>query len=153
MHTEETAAQVRLHHQQGLSFRKIAKLLGVARATVSEMVNLPWVARTPACRVKKKSQRVVWGKCSSCGNETRLPCLACSLRNRPTKRRDFDEVEHLGIDLQGDDLVRFEEVRNRQPFTPVLGQMPRASCEEVVDTSCLPLDLMTEVTLEVASLL
>ncbi len=153
MHSRTVVRRILALSCQGTNSPRIAELVGLNRSTVSVIINKGRNHSALLPKKKLEEEMVVRGKCSGCGRETRLPCLACELNKQSTKPRVFDEEENLESDLRGDDLARFEEVCSKQVFEPSLGLIPRAGCDETVDTSLLPSDLLTEVAAEATSLL
>ena len=101
----------------GDSYRTIANSLHVGRTAVAKVAKRGYVMR-PARRFSfhEKSR----GRCPVCGVVVPLPCLACQIRrlqNDPPEAMETVDVESdapdsLNLDLRGDDLARYLEIRN-----------------------------------------
>lgn len=118
----------------GLSQRTIAKLTGLSRGTVSLLANskrrIYVKAVDPDMPAEPEKSPPV--RCPNCGTMVRMPCLLCFLqsladRNSPLMQAGFQTSETapamtneqhspksavcLGIELTGDELKRYQEVR------------------------------------------
>lgn len=104
----ELQAEILRLHDAGYSYRQIERKIRVARATVSKIVRRGRVIPPPE-RVPGQMRRVL-GTCPYCRCRVMLPCLACSL----SRRAIYDPNglhDDLGLNLAGDDLARYQEIR------------------------------------------
>jgi len=79
----------RLVAQGDLSQREIARLTGIGRSTVSNIVQGRWVDRP--CRLASDKDRFPRpsgspARCPTCGGRVYLPCLLCHVRQLKAKR-------------------------------------------------------------------
>ena len=120
--------------QEKLSQRKIAKITGLSRGTVSSIAN---GKRNVYVKTVDPSQPTELEKsppvrCPTCGSMVRMPCLLCFLKrladkNSPLMQNDFQlsgttpamtSEQHsskstlrFGVELTGNELKRYQEVR------------------------------------------
>lgn len=102
------------------SGRKIARMLGVSRGSVSAIAN----GKRPDYEARRTDGEEEaeplgpLGRCSECGGMVHLPCRLCAVRKRlaegKTPRRLPGAEEVLRVGLQGDHRVRYEQVRRRR---------------------------------------
>lgn len=98
------------HHTQA----EVALLCGVSRATVSAVATgqrkIPRRRRSADVELQEPIPST---RCPTCGRKVVQPCLACSLQ--PARIGELlDEIGGpLGLDLRGEHLRRYREVRRR----------------------------------------
>lgn len=84
-----------------LSQRKIARVTGVSRATISAIASGKRPDNPP--RVRDEEEDRPLGppvRCSGCGGRVYIPCRLC--RVRAIKRRELERKKHLARFLRGD---------------------------------------------------
>ncbi len=135
MIAEEKIREAELMLARGkLSQRKIAKITGLSRGTISMIASgkRKVQVRTVDPDMPPELEKSPPVRCPGCGAMVRMPCLLCFLKNlaerkRPVMQRRMNIAEttpamtngqhssnptvRLGHDLSGDELKRYKEVR------------------------------------------
>ena len=135
MIAEERIREAELMLARGkMSQREVAKRTGLSRGTISLIARGKRTiqVKTVDPDVLPESEDGPPVRCITCGSIVKMPCLLCHLknlaaRNRPVMRLHFHLVEsspamtntqhspnstlRLGINLTGDELKRYQEVR------------------------------------------
>jgi hypothetical protein len=103
----------RLLGQGDLSQRKVAKMTGVSRGTISRIAS----GKRPDYRLPPDEEEsdAASGppeRCGGCGGMVTMPCRLCRVRERMgrTRRRIFRDDDPLALDLQAEHQARYEEV-------------------------------------------
>ena len=117
-----------------VSHRKIAIITGLSRGTISLIANgkRKIYVKTIDPDMPGEPEKSPPVRCPTCGGMVRMPCLLCFLKNlathnSPLMQNDFSMTETTpamtnehhtsrssicqGVDLTGDELKRYEEVR------------------------------------------
>jgi hypothetical protein len=135
MIAEEKIREAELMLARGkLSQRKIAKITGLSRGTISMIANgkRKVQAKTVAPDLPPEQEKSPPVRCPCCGAMVRMPCLLCFLKNlaerkspimRPHGRiaettpamtnehHSRETAVRLDNELTGDELMRYREVR------------------------------------------
>ena len=120
----------RLLAEGKLSYRKIAKVAGVSRGSVSLIAS----GKRPDYKPRKElAEEVPSGppeRCPSCGALVYMPCRLCRLRaflarlKRLFARRSAGPPEPIVLELNEEHRARYEEVRFGAARTPMADPQP-----------------------------
>jgi DNA-binding XRE family transcriptional regulator len=104
----------------GMTQRRAAKITGVSRGTVSSISRGEHGSyhREVLPKLLYPSGRL--SRCSTCGAMVALPCHVCRVRglinDGMVKPEPHQTTPSLGLDLYGENLRRYEEIKkNKQP--------------------------------------
>ncbi|MDD4888291.1 MAG: hypothetical protein PHU85_00030 [Phycisphaerae bacterium] len=110
----------RLLGEGRLSQRKIAREVGVSRGSVGGIAS----GKRPdyADRERRRSEEALapggpFVRCDGCGHSVQLPCQICRARatGRVPRAAADPHAEGLRLELSGEALARYEEIRRGAP--------------------------------------
>lgn len=115
----------RLLAEGKLSYRKIGKVAGVSRGSVSGIASgkrpdYKSLSRATAPVEDEAFLHRPYQHCGGCGHKVQMPCLRCSLvlHGRKGTNHDGDYPAKIAPELEGDDALRYEEIRARMVPSP-----------------------------------
>ena len=124
--TDETFASIRRLRECGLTIRAIASQLRIGRSTVQQFLAGTFHRKKPK-RKQKRPKTVKQYRCTLCRClTTRRPCACLDVAR---VLRD-DLTDSLGLELEGDEAKRLDEVRSGK-WRPRRKQQPKPT--KVID--------------------